>query len=307
MRLMRCTCAAIFLVGVTVMILGITKTLEGGTMLGLLLAFSGVACLGLSFVRRPQVGPDAPPPLSLAARIGQAFSGSAHVFQNLHLYPRWLTALLVIVLSGFAYNVAFTIRLTPEVINAAGMSKAVAAGLVPADKAAQITAAQIASAYSVTGRISDAVAWFISSLFVMVVLAALYFVGVRLFGGRINFLAALCVAIYAALPPMVINNLLSILLLYIKSPDDIDPIKGQQGLLTDNLSILFSPGSQPVLYTVASFVGVLTFYRLWLTAKGLRHAGERVSASAAWSISVGLWCIGLMLGLAWTLMFPRLG
>jgi hypothetical protein len=271
----------------------------------MLLAFCGLLCFGLSFIRRPVVRPEAPPPLSLAARISQAFSGSPRVFEDLHAHPRWLAALLVIAISGFIYNIAFTIRMTPETITAASMSKAVNAGLMPADKAEQMTAVQVANAHSMAGRLADGVAQFIAALFVMVGLAVFYLVGVRLFGGRINFWAALCVAIYASLPPVVINNLLSIFLLYVKSPDDIDPIKGQQGLLTDNLSVLFSPNSQPVLYTAASFIGLLTFYRLWLTAKGLRYASERVSASTAWSVSIGLWGIGLMLALAWVATFPN--
>lgn len=306
MRLMRYTCAATFVVGLTIMILGMMRTLEGGILLGMLLGFSGLLCFALSFIRRPPARPDAEPPLSPVARIGQAFSGSPRVFKNLHAHPRWLAALLVIALSGFLYNVAFTIRLTPEAITAAGMGRAVEAGLVPPEKAAQIAAVQVASAYSIAGRLSDGVGQFVSALFFMLGLAVLYLVGVRLFGGRINFWAALCVAIYASLPPVVINNLLSIFLLYVKSPDDIDPIKGQQGLLTDNLGILFSPSGQPLLYTAASFIGLLSLYRLWLTAKGLRYAGERVSASAAWSVSIGLWGIGLVLGLAWTAMFPNL-
>ncbi|HWS56083.1 MAG TPA: YIP1 family protein [Pyrinomonadaceae bacterium] len=303
---MRRASVITFAVGLTVMILGMAKVVEGGLLLGMLLGFAGAVCFGLSFIRRPDARPDAPPALPLVSRVVEVFTGSTRVFTELHARPRWLAALLIIAASGFAYNVVFTIRVTPEVITAAGMNKAVEAGIISPERAAQVMEVQVASARSIVGRVSDGVGQFIAALFVMMVLAGLYWGGVRLFGGRINFWAALCVAIYASLPPVVINNLLSIFLLYVKSPDEIDPIRDQQGLLRDNLGVLFSPSSQPILYTAASFVGVLTLYRLWLTARGLRHAGERVSAEAAWAISLGLWGTGLLLGLAWVALFPSM-
>lgn len=303
---MRRASVITFVAGLAVLGLGVAGVLEGGVLLGLLVALAGVFCFGLSFIRRPAARPDAPPPLPLVSRIVEVFTGSTRVFQELHAHPRWLVALLIIAGSGFAYNVAFTVRVTPEVITAAGMNKAVEAGFISPERAAQVMQVQIASARSVVGRVSDGVGQFIAALLVMLVLGGLYYLGVRFLGGRINFWAALGVAIYASLPPVVINNLLSILLLYVKSPEEIDPIRDQQGLLRDHLGVLFSPSSQPLLYTAASFIGVLTLYRMWLTARGLRHAGERVSASAAWTVSVGLWGTGLLLALAWASVFPNM-
>jgi hypothetical protein len=45
--------------------------------------------------------------------------------------------------------------------------------------------------------------------------------GVLAFGGRINFWQALAVNFYAALPVMFISKLLGLVILYLKTPDDL--------------------------------------------------------------------------------------
>jgi hypothetical protein len=103
---------------------------------------------------------------------------------------------------------------------------------------------------------------------------------------------------------MVIDKLLSLILLYIKSPEDIDPLKGQRGLVRADLGVLFSPSEHPYLYVVGSFFGLLTLYGMWLQASGLRYAGEKLSSAAAWTIVIILWGIGLVLALVLATLFP---
>ena len=43
---------------------------------------------------------------------------------------------------------------------------------------------------------------------------------------------------YAAVPIIAIQKLLGLVLLYLKAPDDIHPILGQETLVQDNLGVL---------------------------------------------------------------------
>jgi hypothetical protein len=97
---------------------------------------------------------------------------------------------------------------------------------------------------------------------------------------------------------------LSLLLLYLKSPDEIDPIRGQRGLARLDLGLLFTPAEHPYLYTAGSMIGVISLYGLWLTATGLRNTGERVSTTNAWIIALILWAIGLLLAVSLAAIFP---
>ena len=290
----------IAVVGVLLLGAGIVPRTHGGSSLigtGIFGLLVGGIVFGLSFIRQPDPGPDAPPPLSPAERITGVFYEPSRIFQNLRFYPRWLAAFLVIVLCSVIYQVAFTQRMTPEKIATVTADKVIEGGWIPADKQDQFRQKSIDDAKSPVGRIPAPLNTASGIFIFMVVLAGIYFLLVLIFGGRINFLQALAVATYSAMPPLVITNLLGLVLLYIKSPDDIDPIKGQRGLVRADLSILFSPAEHPFLYTLAGSVGLLTLYGLWLQATGLRYTSERVSTGTAWTIALLLWFLGVLLAL----------
>jgi len=94
------------------------------------------------------------------------------------------------------------------------------------------------------------------------------------------------------------------IILFIKSPEDIHPLIGQETLVHDNLGLLFAPKDHPVLYVAASAIGILSFYKLWLTAKGLHEGGYKVSSSAGWGVAITLWVLALLFGLAIAAIFP---
>lgn len=297
----------IAVVGVLLAVAGILTLKQGGRALigtGIFALLAGAIVFGLSFVRKPEPAPDAPPPLSPAERILGVFYEPSRVFQNLRHYPRWLAAFLVLALCTIIYQAAFTQRMTPERIANATADKVLEGGWIPAEKQDQFRQQSIADAKSPVGRVASPINQVIGVFILMIVLAGIYFLLVLVFGGRLNFLQALAVATYSALPPIIIQNLLGLVLLYIKSPDDIDPIRGQRGLVRADLGVLFSPAEHPYLYTLASSVGLLSLYGLWLLATGLRNTGEKVSTGTAWTIALLLWFLGVLLALGAAALFP---
>ena len=142
------------------------------------------------------------------------------------------------------------------------------------------------------------------TLILLAFLAALYLLGGLAFGGRINFWQAMAIAVYATLPVIIIQKVLSFILLYIKSPDDIHPLLGQESLIQDNLGVLFAPKDHPVLFVAATSIGVLSFYKLWLVAKGLHEGSEKMSSSAAWGVAITIWVLGLLFAVGITAIFP---
>jgi hypothetical protein len=79
---------------------------------------------------------------------------------------------------------------------------------------------------------------------------------------------------------------------------------GQETLVHDNLGLLFLPKDHPVLFVLGTGIGILSFYRLWLTAKGLHETGYKVSSSAGWGVAITLWVLALLLGVAFAAIFP---
>jgi hypothetical protein len=301
----RIVAIAVLVAGVLLLIAGVMKILPGATGPGGALAFLGVVLIGLSFIPRTPAGADAPPPtMSETEKITSVFYEPARVFQELRVRPYWGTAFLVMALTIAVYQIAYTQRIGAETIAVATIDKTIEGGFIPAERAGEIREQAAAAARTPFAKVGSAINVLVGTLVVMAVFAGLYMLGVLVSGARIKFWQAFSVAVFAALPVLVLQNLISLLLLFIKSPDDIEPIKGQRGLAHADLGLLFNPAEHPYLYVLGSSIGLFTLYGLWLTASGLRNAGEKVTSGAAWSIALGLWACALLLGLAGAALFP---
>jgi hypothetical protein len=292
-------------VGAAALVAGVLKVLPGGTVAGGSLLFLGLVLLGLSFVPTREPAADAPAPMSEGARLAGMFFEPSNVFRNLRAHPRFLVALLLIAALSYGYTVAFTRRVTPERIAEFTAEKIVESGFVPAERAEQMKADQIEAAKSPARVVAGAFGQFTSIFAVMTIIAALYMVAVMVFGGRIGYWQALSVAAYSALPAIIVDKLLSFVILYLKSPDDVHPMLGQNTLVTDNLGALVSPAEHPVLFSLGAAVGVLSFYRLWLLATGLRNGSERLGKGSAWAVAIIFWLIVVLFGVTMSLLFPQ--
>ncbi len=294
----------IFVIGLLLLVLGIAKVIPGATQPGGFTLFVGLVVFGLSFIRRGPVPEDAPPPLPPAERVTGVFYEPRRIFENLHFHPNWLAAFVVIAIASTIYHVAYVQRMGPEVIAMAPIEKTIESGFISGDMADQIRDQTRETARSPWMRVFGPLNEIGGIFLFMCLLAALLFLLTLIFGGKLTFWQALCVAIYSSMPPIVIDKMLSLLLLYLKTPDEIDPLKGQKGLVSADLGILFTPSENPVLYVIGSFIGVLTFYGLWLEATGLRYAGQKLSSAGAWTIAIILWLLGMLLAVIAALLFP---
>jgi hypothetical protein len=295
---------ALIVLGIIVCVGGIASFIPGGVGTGLAVAALGVLLSGLSFARLPNV-PDAPPPMSTFERLGGIFYEPTDVFRNLRAHPRWLAAILVIGVLNAAYITAFTRRVTPERIINFTVDKLEESPIKPPPEVlAKMRTEGVEQAKSPAYQAGTVVKTIVTAFFGMAIIGALYLLGVLAFGGRMHFWQAFSVATYAAFPIVVIQRVLSFIILFIKSPDDIHPLIDQETLVHDNLGLLFAAKDHPVLYVAASAIGLLSFYKLWLTAKGLNEGGYKVSSSAGWGVAITLWVLALLFGLAIAAIFP---
>ncbi len=296
---------AVFVAGILMLAAGLFGILPGGAWTGAAFAFWGILLFAFSFIPLPQATGAEEPPLSAMQKLLGIFYEPTRVFRNLRAHPHWLAAFLAITVVSVIYAVAFAQRLTPDRIVNYTMEKLEQSPIKPPPE--QMAAAKedaMQQAKQPIQRVQTAAKAFVGNFVLYSFLAALCLLGVLVFGGRINFWQSFAASLYAAVPVTVISKLLSLVLLYIKDPDDVHPILHQEGLVQDNLGVLFSPAESPVLFVLGSSIGILAFYQIWLRAKGLANAGYKVSSTAAWSTSILIWVLGLLLGLVFALLFP---
>ena len=301
---LRPVAIGLFVVGLIVFITGIAKILPGGLVTGLVFAFWGILLFAFSFIPLPQATGAEEPPLSVLQRLTGIFYEPTRVFKNLRVHPRWLAALLVLGSVNAVYTAAFVRRLTPEYVVDFQMEKLADSPIKPPpDKMEAAKENALQQAKQPIQRIQTAAKSFVGVFVFASIVAALCLLGVLAFGGRINFWQAFVAVLYAYVPIAVISKLLSLVILYLKSPDDIHPVLGAETLVQDNLGVLFAPAQHPALYVLGTSIGVLSFYGLWLRSRGLANASQKVSSSAAWGVTITLWVLGLILGMILATLF----
>lgn len=301
----------IFALGLLVWLSYVLMSVPGTKWLGPFAMLIGAVIFGLSFIPRPAPGSEAPPPMPPAERIIKVFYEPEPVFKNLRHHPRWLAAFLVLALFSMMQDIAIKQRLGPERIAIDKADRYIEGGFVQEDKISPEDFKMLyvagAKATATTEKITSPF-WRVGIDFIFIlVLAGIFFLCALAFGGRMNFWQALSVSAYSALPPIVISKSLDLILLYIQSPDDINPTSAEQrGLARADLGLLFSPLAHPYLYTLASAVSLFSLYGWWLAVTGFKHTGEKISGGYAWTIAFILWLLGTLLTLFLPLLAPTL-
>jgi len=301
---LRIPAIVLFVLGLIVLVAGLLKILPGGLVTGGAFAFFGIVLFAFSFIPLPQPGGTAEPPMSGLEKLLGIFYMPTQVFRNLRAHPTWLAAFLVIGIANVVYTAAFVQRLTPERIVEHTMTSLESSPIKPPpDKLEQMKVDNLQAAKQPIQRVQTAAKGFVGVFVFLSLVAALCLLGVLAFGGRINFWQAFAAVIWGYLPIILITKLVSLVILFIKDPDSIHPVLNAETLLQDNLGILFTPVEHPALFVLGSSIGVLSFYGLWLRAKGLANAGQKVSSTTAWGVAITLWVLALILGMIFATLF----
>ena len=296
----------LFVLGLIVVGGGAAKFIPGGLGTGAAVCFLGIVLFALSFIPLPVIA-DGEPPLSWFEKITGVFYEPSRVFRNLRVNPYWAGAYLTIVVLTAIYSTAFIQRITPERIVDHTVEKLAQMGppfAPPPERLEDIRNQQLESLKNPVQRVGAVAKSFVGLFVFIAIIAALSLLGVLAFGGRINFWQALAATFYASVPIVAIQKILGLVILYLKSPDDLHPILNQETTLQDNLGILFTPADHPILFVLASFIGFTSLYGLWLRARGLQWGGTRVSKGQGWGVAITLWVLFIILATILTALFP---
>ncbi len=294
--------------GLIIAILGAVKIVPGVTGTGVFLILFGGLVIGLSFINRPDS--EGEERMSTAATLGNIFVAPSDTFKNLRRHPRFVVALLIMTVLSATYANLFFYRIGAERIVNFQIDKTLEMSMIAnnedAKKQVEAGRAQaIADASNPILRVTQVFSTFAGFGVVYAILAGVFMLFALAMGGKINFYQAFAAAVYAAFPVSVIKFVLNTLVLFLKSPDDIHPILGQQqALVQDSLNFLVKSSEHPVIFTLLGATSIIGLYWVWMNATGLKNTGERVSGTIAWSASLGIFFIIMMLGVVMATLFP---
>ena len=240
----------------------------------------------------------APPVMSTPQTLSGIFFEPTETFNALRERPRFLVVGLILV--------ALTLSVTFLVFQRIDFEKFMRDQVERSPRAEQMSPEQkeqvIAMQSGPAGKAMVYATLLIGSVVAICAGAALYLLGVMLMGGKLSYRQALSVWVYSSFPPAVLATVVSVVTLFLKSPEDIDLNQPGGGLLQSNLAVLLGPDSSPALRSLLGSFDVFAFYGLFLAAVGLRRVG-RLSSGSAWAIVIGLWAIFVLIKVGWAAAF----
>jgi len=242
--------------------------------------------------------PDPPKVMSTAQTLTSILFEPGETFQALKARPRFLIAGIITVVVFMAYYTTFVSRVGSEAIARAQIES----------RQPDASPEQIEQGLAMQNNpIIKAITYASFPLVFAVMFAAgagLYLLGTMLMGKSMSFKQALSVWVYSSYPPTVVFALINIVLLFLKSPEDIDPTAINSGLARANPSILVDTKTQPMLATLLGSFDLIQFFGLFLAAVGLKIVGK-LSSGSAWAIVLGIWFVGVILRVVMTLIMGQ--
>ncbi len=236
----------------------------------------------------PQTPAPEGPEMTTGQTLTSIFFEPTDTFKALRTRSRFLIAGIITVLVFMAYYNVFVWRVGSEVVTRAQVES----------RQKSATPEQIEQAVRMQNHPAVKVITFASFPIVFAVIfaagAGLYLLGVTLMGKTISFKQALSVWVYSTFPATVVMAAVNILLLFLKSPDDIDPLAINRGIAQTNLAILVDSKTQTLLATILGSFDVVAFYSMFLAATGLKVVA-RLPTGSAWTIVIAIWIVGVVI------------
>lgn len=232
---------------------------------------------------------DTTPQMSEAATLGSIFFEPGRTFEDLRRKPRFLLAMLIMIVLTTAYFFVLANKVGDE-----GLRRFTEEQVEKSPRGAAATPEQKQQGIEMSMTIQKVVKY-VMPLFLIIGFALgglFYWLAIKAMGGAANYWHALSAFVYSSLPPTVVAMLANILILFLKSADDLDLAESQRGVVHANPGFFMDGKSMPVL---ATFLGTFDLFLIWgwiLAAIGLQKLGK-LSAGSAWTIVLIIALIGV--------------
>ena len=234
--------------------------------------------------------PPSPPPLGVkpeqphmseAARLAGVFFSPGKAFADIARRPRWWIPVILISILTTIYLNAFTRRVGWESVIRSGIdNNPFSQNLSPQQREQQIQIT--AGIYKYVGYASV-----VSMLFYVFVTAViLMFVFDTMMSAGIGLKRMMAIVSYGVLP-LIVQTALSMVVLFLKDPDEFN----LRNPLVFNLGAFLSPDSSAVLRALGSSIDLFSLWIVVLLAIGVSAAGRKVSFGKAFTCVFSLWAI----------------
>jgi hypothetical protein len=218
------------------------------------------------------------------SRLTGVFFEPKKTFEDIARRPRWIVPMVVVMLAALASTFIFSQRI--------GWDRFMRQQIESSSRTAQMTAEQREQAVAMQTRFAPigAVVFIVIGLPLVVLLEAAILLGIvaGIMSAPVKLKQVYAVLWYSSLTT-VISAILSIVLMYIKNPDDYN----LQNPLAFNPAAFMDPlTTSKFVYSLSSSLDLFSFWTIFLVATGLQAAaGKKLSFGGALTAVILPWAV----------------
>ena len=228
-----------------------------------------------------------PTPASKSAveRLIGVFFAPGEIFADIARSPGFVLPLVLIMILSLASSTIVT--------NRVGIENIVRQQMMKSPRTAELPKEQLDQAVERGAKFAG---FFVYATPIFVPIGMLVIAGVMImmanfvFGGTSNFKQMFATVAHASFPPGVVTIILSLVIVFLKDPADLDV----QNLLAANLGILISAETSRFLHRLAMSMDFFSFWQIGLLATGISAAANLSFTKALLSVAIpwAIWILG---------------
>jgi hypothetical protein len=238
--------------------------------------------------------PIAARPMSDAARIRGVFVDPKPVFADVLQRPRWIIPAIILTICSLAIIYTYSQRVGWDKVVRESIEQSERTQNLPAEQKEQAIATGVKFA-GILGWVQGAIG---ATLYICVVAAVLLFVAKALLGAKLRYAQMMGIVAYSSLVG-VISTILTIVVMYMKSPEDFDI----RNPLAFNIGAFLPESAPKWLSSLASSFDLFSFWTMALLAVGITVAVHKITFTKALMAVIIPWAIYLVIKVGWTAMF----
>ncbi len=223
-----------------------------------------------------------PPQMSELSTLGGIFFEPGKTFEDLKRKPRFIIALIIMIVLGVSFAFAFKYKVGDEAFKSFALEQ-----INKSPQADNMTPDQKNNAVNINMTVVSAIRYALPVIILIFTALGglIYWLAAKAFGGNGNFLHGVSVWVYSSFPPTIVSTVANFIILAFKSVDDIDIATSQRGLVQANPGILLDGKAMPVITTIVSVFDLFIIWGWVLASIGLQKT-NKISAGSAWAITI---------------------
>src|SRR5579862_943953 len=233
----------------------------------------------------------AAPPLGEVGRITGVFFDPKKAFADIAARPTWIVPMILIIVAYLAFMYCFTTHV--------GWERSMRQAFDASPRVQQMDPQQREAALQMQLKFAPIGAYVAGPIVIVVIAlatAGVLLLVVKMMGASLRFKQMFGIASYAMLPGLI-SSILTIVVIFVKNPDDFN----LKNPLSFNLGAFLEPPptTSGALYSLASSIDLFSFWTILLLATGISVAARKFPFSKALVAVVLPWVVLVLIKAGW--------